>query len=154
VDLEVSLTTETVAQLGPVPPLCVEPETTVRATLDLLKSKAAGSAMICRDGAPLGIFTERDALRLMAHGSSLDAPIESAMVRDPVTVKLTDSVAAAVRKMAAGGYRRLPVVDEHGKLVGKISVPAIMRLLVEHFPKAVYNLPPQPQPTTTERHGA
>jgi CBS domain-containing protein len=137
-----------------VPPFCVEPDTTVRATLDLLKSKSAGSAMICRNGVLVGIFTERDALRLMAQGSNLDVPIESAMVPNPVTVKTTDTVAAAVRKMASGGYRRLPVLDEHGKLVGKISVPAIMHFLVEHFPKAVYNLPPQPQPATTERHGA
>jgi CBS domain-containing protein len=154
VDLEVSLTTETVAQLGPTPPVCVEPETTVRATMELLKSAAAGSAMICRGGELLGIFTERDALRLMGRGANLDVPIETAMVRNPVTVRTTDTVAAAVRKMAAGGYRRLPVLDPQGKLVGKISVPAIMHFLVEHFPNAVYNLPPQPQPTNTERHGA
>jgi CBS domain-containing protein len=154
VDLEVSLTTETVAQLGPTQPFCVEPATSVRETLCRLKELKAGSAMVCRAGVLLGIFTERDALRLMAQGANLDVPIETVMVRNPVTVRADDSIAAAVRKMSSGGYRRLPVVDTDGKLVGKISVPAIMHFLVEHFPTAVYNLPPQPQPAMTERHGA
>lgn len=153
-DLEVSLTTETVAQLGPTQPFCVEPTASVRETLARLKDLKSGSVMVCQAGKLVGIFTERDALRVMAHSGNLDVPIETVMVRHPVTVRADDTVAAAVRKMASGGYRRLPVVDSEGKLVGKISVPAIMHFLVEHFPNAVYNLPPQPHSTMPERHGA
>ena len=152
-DLQSNLTTETVDQLRPRDPLCVEPRTTVRAAFDLLRENARGSVCICRDGVLLGIFTERDALRLMAAGASLDGPIEAVMTSDPVTVGPNDTVATAVRKMSEGGYRRLPVVDAAGRPVGKINVSQVLHYLVEHFPKSVYNLPPTPQPALPDRDG-
>ena len=56
--------------------------------------------------------------------------------------------------MEEGGYRHLPVVDENGKAVGMLSVKRIIRYLVEHFPGAVYNLPPDPGAVQQEREGA
>ena len=52
--------------------------------------------------------------------------------------------------MEKGGYRNLPVVDDAGRPVGILSVMRIVHYLVEHFPVAVYNLPPNPHnwPTT------
>lgn len=152
-DLELNLTTETIEQLRPRDPLCVEPQTSVRDVFALLQEHARGSVCVCRDGVLLGIFTERDALRLMAQGASLDVAVERAMTPRPVTVRLGDTVATAVRKMSQGGYRRLPVVDESGRPVGKINVSQVLRYLVEHFPKSVYNLPPSPQPAMHDREG-
>ena len=62
-----------------------------------------------------GIFTERDALAMMASGADLDVPIESVMVPNPVSISSEETVGAAIRKMAAGGYRRLPLIDAQGQ---------------------------------------
>lgn len=154
VDIEFHLTTETVGQIQQNLPLCVEPETPVREVFRLLKLDKSGSALICRQGMLVGIFTERDAVRMLAAGSSLETPVQQVMVRNPVSLRSHDTIATAIKKMTAGGYRRLPIVDAEGRPQGKITISGIVHYLVEHFPKAVYNLPPVSQPAMQQRDGA
>jgi CBS domain-containing protein len=153
VDLELNLSTESVELASPLPPLCVEPETSLRDVFERLKVEGRGSVLVCRDGALVGIFTERDALRLMARGGNLDAPVESVMIRNPVTVDAQASVAQAVEMMSSGGYRRLPIVDRVGRPVGVVHVGGIVHYLAEHFPRTIYNQPPVPHPVTQHREG-
>ena len=149
-----SLNTETLDAVYPKTPLVVEPETSVSDVLRLMKVERSGSVLVCRDGVLVGIFTERDALRLMAAAADLQVAISQVMVAKPVTVESHQSVAHAIRTMSDGGYRRLPVVDKEGRPVGVIVVTGIVHFLVEHFPETVYNLPPQPEPMTQDREGA
>ncbi|MEX2121555.1 MAG: CBS domain-containing protein [Pirellulales bacterium] len=172
-DIELNLTTESVEQASPAEPVCVEPHYTVRQVFEHLKENRAGNILVCRDGVLIGIFTERDALRIMARAvepglqeqglqgepgydpaAVWDAPIETAMTRDPVTLGPQSPVAAAVQKMASGGYRRLPIVDSQGRPVGVVQAAGIVHYLVEHFPKTVYNQPPVPHPVMQEREGS
>ena len=60
----------------------------------------------------------------------------------------------AIRVMAEGGYRHLPIVDSHGKPTGVVAVHGIVHYLVDHFPETVYNLPPDPKAAPREREGA
>jgi CBS domain-containing protein len=154
VDFELNLTSETVQQLPPEAPLCVEANTSVRDVFTLLKHERAGAVLVVRNEALVGIFTERDALRLMAGGLNLDTPVEQVMVPDPVTVAASETVGAAIRKMSAGGYRRLPIIDEEGRPVGIVRVSSILHYLVQHFPQVVYTLPPEPHHATQQREGA
>lgn len=110
--------------------------------------------MVCHEGRLLGIFTERDALKILADGSDLDAPVSTAMATNPVTLRPRDTVGKAISLMSAGGFRRLPIVDANGRLTGLLKVTGILRYLVEHFPKVVYTLPPAPHHKTSEREGA
>lgn len=102
----------------------------------------------------VGIFTERDAVRRMADQASLDVPVREAMSPDPVTVTSCESVETAIRKMSAGGYRHLPVLDADGRPTGMLNVANILHYLVEDFPQYVYNLPPVPHHTVQQREGA
>lgn len=153
-DFQLNLNAETVEQAHPSVPICVEPSTSVRAVFDELKDDNRGAALVCRDGILVGIFTERDALKLMADGTDLDQPIENVMIAEPKTLSSSDTVGQAISKMSFGGYRRLPIVDDAGRPVGILKVPGILRYLVEHFPSVVYNLPPAPHHITQEREGA
>jgi CBS domain-containing protein len=153
VDIELNLTTETVDQAHPVDPLCVEPNTPIREVLHLLKDRSTPSILVCRDGVLVGIFTERDALHVMAARGDLDAPIERVMVARPVTLRVDETIAVAVQRMSKGGYRRLPIVDRQGKPTGVVQVSGIVHYLVEHFPKTVYNLPPVAHPAMQQREG-
>lgn len=151
---ELNLNTETVEAAHPSKPLAVEPDTSVSDVFALMKAQRTGSVLICRDGVLAGIFTERDALRLMATDADLKAPIESVMIANPVTVRSDQSVGAAIQTMAEGGYRQLPIVDDAGHPQGVVKVSGIVRYLVEHFPETVYNLPPEPNVVMQQREGA
>lgn len=153
-DIQLNLSTETVTQAHPREPLCVEPQVSVGEVFRQLRDGRYGSVLICRGETLLGIFTERDALRLMASRAVLDQPIENVMTREPMTLQADDTVATAITRMAAGGYRRLPIVDEQGRPQGLLRVAGIMRYLVEHFPKIVYNQPPVAQAPPQDREGA
>lgn len=153
-DFVLKLNSDTVEQAMSDNPLCVEPQVSVRDVFALLKEQRSGGVLICRQGKLIGIFTERDALRRMASGESLDLPVEAAMVANPVTLQSGDSIAKAIRTMSVGGYRRLPVVDAGGSPVGVLNVANVVHYLVEHFPQAVYNLPPESQAVQQGREGA
>lgn len=144
-DVELNLNSETISQAGFAEPYCVVPETLVGDVLAQMGQRNSGGVLVCRDDALLGIFTERDAIRLMATGADLNVPVEQVMVTPVVSVQADDTVAAAIRRMSAGHYRRLPVVDSQQRPVGMIKTSAILHYLVEHFPEAVYNLPPEPR---------
>jgi len=153
-DLQKNLNTETVDRADPADPPRATPSTTVREVLHLLREQSTGCALICDDEKLVGIFTERDALRLMAKEADWDVPISEVMVTEPVTLSPNSTVGEAVAKMAAGGYRRMPIVGADGKPVGLVKVSGILHYLVQHFPSVVYTLPPTPHHATQEREGA
>ncbi len=154
VDFQLSLNSESVESAHPTEPLPVEPDTSLRDVLALLKAQRSSCVLVCRDGVLEGIFTERDALKLMADGSDLSTPVKDLMVPRPTSVHTDAKVGDVIRAMSKGGYRRLPIVDEQGVPTGVVGVPGILHYLVEHFPEAVYNLPPEPGKISTEREGA
>ncbi|MEX2174179.1 MAG: CBS domain-containing protein [Pirellulaceae bacterium] len=153
-DFQLHLDTETVEHCYPAKPVCAAPDDPVRAVLRLLKESRTGAAMVCIDGRLLGIFTERDALKLLAGGADLNAPVASVMIKNPVTLRPGDTVGHAIGLMSAGGFRRLPIIDRDGKIQGVLKVTNILRYLVEHFPQVIYTLPPEPHHRPTEREGA
>ncbi|MCL4207091.1 MAG: CBS domain-containing protein [Pirellulaceae bacterium] len=153
-DFRLNLKSETVEQLDSIPPLCVTTDTAVRDVFRQLKERRRGAVMVCREGVLVGLFTERDALKMMAAGDDLDVPVESVMTRDPVTAAYQDSIQEAITRMSNGGYRRLPIVDDGGRPVGVLSVRHVLRFLVEHFPQTIYTLPPTPKLGTKDREGA
>lgn len=154
VDIVLNLTSDVVEQAGTTQFAVVEPTLSVREVFQLMRQMRYGSMLICRDGRLVGIFTERDALRLMAEGLDLDASIETVMVPDPVTLQAGDTVGTAVQRMSSGGYRRMPIVDGQRRPVSMIKVSGIVHYLVEHFPKTVYTQPPVSQVVMQQREGA
>ncbi len=153
-DFQLHLETETVEHCHPSKPICAAPDDPVSAVLQILKEARTGAAMVCLDGKLLGIFTERDALRFLADGTDLNKPVASVMIKDPATLRASDTVGHAIALMSAGGFRRLPIVDSEGRILGVLKVSNILRYLVEHFPKVVYTLPPEPHHRPADREGA
>jgi CBS domain-containing protein len=154
VDIEFNLNTESVKMTNPAQPMAVEPTVSIRQVFGLLRNRdLAGSVLICHEGLLVGIFTERDALRVMASGADLDAPIETVMIRRPSTLATDATVAEVIRRMSGGGVRRLPIIDGDGKPTGIVRAIDVVHYLVEHFPKSVYNLPPVARQVMQEREG-
>ena len=68
-----------------------------------------------------GIFTERDALGILAGDCDLSQPIEQVMVKNPDTVKSSDTVATVIRRMSEHKHRRIPIVDDDGRPTGIVK---------------------------------
>lgn len=153
-NFHLKLDAESVEQLQAAAPLCVPPELSVREVMQLMQKHNCGAVLICQHARLVGIFTERDALHVMARRAPFEAPIREVMIASPVTLTNHDTVGRAIALMAQGGYRRLPVVDSQGAPLGIVKVSEILHHLVDHFPNVIYNLPPKPHHSTLEREGA
>jgi CBS domain-containing protein len=154
VDFQLSLQSEGVGSAYPDQPLAATASESIGQVLQLLRAQRTGAVLICDGEKLIGILTERDALKLMAGGADFSIPVREVMSREPATINTTATVAEAIRVMAEGGYRHLPIVDDHGKPTGVVAVHGIVHYLVDHFPETVYNLPPDPKAAPREREGA
>ncbi|MEO1496088.1 MAG: CBS domain-containing protein [Planctomycetota bacterium] len=156
-DFQLSLATESAKSAYPDEPVAVRTGVSIAHVVQLMQNQRVGAVIVCNDDEHLaGVFTERDALRLMADGADLNASIETQMSAPPVSLTATSSMASAIETMSNGGYRHLPLVsaDKPTDAVGMIDVKGIVRYLVEHFPNTIYTLPPTPERSTPEREGA
>jgi CBS domain-containing protein len=123
-----------------------------------MRKENKGYAVVLEDEASrkvAGIFTERDVMtRVVEQKVAAATPVEKVMTTNPTTLKLTDSVADAIRLMSQGHYRHLPLVDDDGGLVGVLSVRDLITYLAEHYPHQVFNLPPDPHQVIRAPEGA
>jgi CBS domain-containing protein len=74
-----------------------------------------GSVLVIdQDSRLIGIFTGRDAVRVLAEGRNADAtPLLDAMTPNPVTAAPASRAIDALRTMSDRGIRHLPVVENH-----------------------------------------
>ena len=104
-------------------PRCVTPDTTVSEAAQLMKSEDVGSLPIL-DGEHLaGMVTDRDiVIRAIAEGKDpRGMPVREVSSRELVTVNADEDLSTALQLMASEQVRRLPVVDDDGKLVGILA---------------------------------
>jgi CBS domain-containing protein len=90
-----------------------------------------GSVVVCEDNQPVGIFTERDVLRLAGDGADFETtPVSRAMTPKPLTINAGDGILEAAQLMAQRKLRHLPVVED-GNLVGMVSMRDVFGYLAE-----------------------
>lgn len=98
-------------------------DVSIQAALSLLYERHVGSVVVVDDEQKcIGIFTERDAIRLMANKHPVDRPLSEVMSRHVVTISHDASFDEAKRLMLSHDIRHLPVTDATGKLIGLFSL--------------------------------
>jgi signal-transduction protein with cAMP-binding, CBS, and nucleotidyltransferase domain len=96
----------------------------------LMHERGTDCVLVVEAGRLVGIFTDRDAVLKIA-GRPLDArPLAEVMTRDPVVLRHDDTVAVAINKMAVGGFRHIPIVED-GRPTGIVSARDIFHHLAE-----------------------
>ena len=89
-----------------------------------------GSVLVIdEDGKPAGIFTERDLVRVIAEGISLDTPLVKVMSKRLITANTSESILSAAMKMLENNIRHLPVTEE-GRVVCMVSIRDLVRALM------------------------
>ena len=107
-------------------PSCCVPTDTAYEAAQLMKSEDVGPIPIIKDEQTkelVGIVTDRDlTLKVVAAGlDPKNTRVEQVMSTGVVTCKAGDDCDAALNLMEEHQVRRIPVVDDHGRLVGIIS---------------------------------
>jgi len=78
-----------------------------------------GDLVIAEDDTPVGIVTDRDiALAVARYDDLSELTAENIMTPDPVTIHEDAPAIDLPATMADGRVRRIPVVDDDGRLVG------------------------------------
>ena len=103
-------------------PTTVRPDTPATEAARIMKQEDTGIVPIADGDRLAGVITDRDlTLRILAEGGSPDTGVGELASRDLVTVDPQQSLEEAARLMAEHQVRRLPVVEEDGRLVGILS---------------------------------
>ena len=111
--------------------LTVKPDETVQLAIARMLEENVGSVAVCDGHHLVGIFTERDVLRLAGENSELqDLKVGDVMTRRVLTVSPDDDIMAAGALMAERRIRHLPVVQD-GMVMGILGLRDVTRSLLE-----------------------
>ena len=104
-------------------PRTVETQGTVVEAARLMRDEDAGFAPIVDGGRLVGAITDRDiAIRVVAEGKDPQSTkVGEIMSSNLVTIDPQQDLDEALRLMAQHQVRRLPVVEEDGRLVGVLA---------------------------------
>lgn len=107
-------------------PSCVTPDARVQDAARMMKNEDVGIIpVVDADSSKklIGVVTDRDiAIRIVAEGkSSSDSSVRDIMTTGVQTSSPSDNVKDVMALMGREQVRRIPIVDESGKLVGIVA---------------------------------
>lgn len=86
--------------------------------------------VVCQDGKPIGMVSERDIVRIanqVLSGQSAPQRASDIMSRPLITIQVTSSLEEAGKMLNSNGIRRIAVVDHDHRLVGILTQTDILR---------------------------
>ena len=129
-EFEGRLLGEHLDSLGVGAPDLVAPELTVAEALATMRRDGVDCLLVVERGRLVGIFTERYAVLKVAGLDRSRSTVREVMTRDPVVLRHDDTLAVAINKMAVGGFRHIPIVDD-GKPSGVVAAHDLFRHVLE-----------------------
>ena len=118
-----------IRELMTVKPRTVKAGDSVVEAAKLMKGEDAGIAPIVDGDRLVGVVTDRDiAIRVVAEGRDPESTtVDDIASQNVVTVDPEQDLDEALRLMAQHQLRRLPVVEEDGRLVGIVAQADVAR---------------------------
>lgn len=105
----------------------IKRESSILDAVILLSERHVGSIVVVDDEQKcVGIFTERDAIRIVAQKFPVEQPLDKVMSKNVVTVGFEESFNEAKRLLLTHNIRHLPVTDQTGKVIGLFSLRAFL----------------------------
>lgn len=144
-ELENALLSDHVKLLAPNEPIRCRVDTPVHeAIVQMAEKRRASVVIVDPEGRLIGIFTERDLLRRVAvpGRDPRRTRLGDVMTPDPEVLGPDSLIAYAINRLHNASYRTIPLVDEHHRPIGVMTVNDIVQWLAELFPEAILNAPP------------
>ncbi len=111
-------------------PITVKPGDAIEVALGLMEAHRISAVIVTAGRRPVGIFTERDAVRLLlGHADRDRLPVEALMTPRPVTAPGSMAFLEGYYRMTEHRIRHLILVDEAGDLAGIVTETDFMRHL-------------------------
>ncbi len=106
----------------------IHPEKSVKDAIDMLVLYKVGSILVVDEARPVGIFTERDILRVVADNADRLSEIRVAevMTRELIIAELDDDVEDAMTVMTEKRVRHLPILVD-GHVAGLVSIGDLVK---------------------------
>ncbi len=125
-----------------VPPAAVELSASVADGVKAMVDNGVGAVAVVDLGILKGIFSERDLMKKVIYRSlSPDkTPIAEVMTVEVESIRAEMQPADALRLMLERHFRHLPIVDEHGKVQGIVSIRNLLEHMVEELEDSVNSL--------------
>ena len=110
------------------PPVSLPADAKCIEAAETMREQNVGSIVVADGGKPLGVITDRDlVVRVMARSEDpSELTVGEVMSKDPGFVIRTRSIDEVVATMRQLGVRRIPVVDENGRLDGLVSMDDLL----------------------------
>jgi CBS domain-containing protein len=110
-------------------PSTIDPGKTIVEAARIMKQEDARVVPVTQNGRLTGMVTDRDiAIRVVAEGiDPQSTAVREVASTDLVTVDPEQDLDEALRLMATHKVRRLPVVEEDGRLVGMLAQADVAR---------------------------
>lgn len=128
-----SVMEDNLSHLDQMVTLTVSPRESALEVARRMKEAHTGCALVLDDeGKLVGIFTEHDVLRKLvgAGGVAQDVPVSQLMSGNPESLRESDSVAAALNKMAMGRYRHVPIARNDGSY-SVASIKSVLKYIAQ-----------------------
>ena len=96
----------------------------------LLKNRISGAPVVDRDGRYLGVFSEKCAMHVILDAAYEQLPtneVRAFMDTDAQTIGPETDLLAIAQVFLLTSFRRLPVLDDNGKLLGQVSRRDVMQ---------------------------
>ncbi len=108
-------------------------ETSVLAAARLMRQRHVGDLVVIEsadDGQrPIGLVTDRDiVIEVLAEERDPAQVAVRSIMRTPVVLaRASEDLSQAIERMTTHGVRRVPVVDEHERLVGILTLDDVLK---------------------------
>ncbi len=129
IDYNDALLGDHIDALGIGSPKAVERDLPVADAIRRMHEDGSDCLLVVEEGHLVGIFTDRDAVVKAADKRLQLYRVEDFMTPDPVVLRHDDTLAVAIHKMAVGGFRHIPIVED-GKPIGVVAAADVFRHLV------------------------
>lgn len=110
---------------GPEALVTVTPDSFVADAVRLLAERRIGAVVVSTDGkTPDGILSERDIVRELGRSGAevMGRKVSEMMTRKVSTCVCAEDALTVLQRMTDGRFRHLPVVDDHGQMLGVVSI--------------------------------
>ena len=113
------------------------PQQTIHDCALQMRREHVGSLVVVdEDAKPIGMITDRD---ITIEGVALGRDLNEATVGDLMTTE-NEGMVMALARMRENGIRRLPIVDDSGRLVGVVTNSNLIKELSELLDGLVRNI--------------